>query len=765
MTWEIGDVLVLRHAGFPFELIESLGWPEEVMELAERLLDAEEKLRSLAGRPGSKAERALAAGLAEGREPRGPGGPDWEEATTRWRRLRAELANRCATELPVLRARLNRTASLRPVQDAVFLSNPAVWENVWERYVRTPEAPDTADRRRAERVVYGYLQRFCAKNETTSFFGPIGYGELTDGDGFEVVVSPRRPGRAFLSFWAAGELARAIRRPPGPGPDPPIRPTPAPARTGEGAARDSSAAADRLLRAGRLARGLSIPSDAADSLPHLRERVAAMREDEGRTEWLERLDCLAGWLADFASARGRRRREVFARIEEAFVRWTGVAPRRGQGEMYADRLVLYEEAPSPFHLRLGRRTAQELARLMTPALELCAAYGWAVQGAFRRQMTEIVRPGERLDFAAYAMRARPQGSLESRFAPLSPVRIDVGQLEPSEVALETVVAGQDRPAFGGVGPRDRYALPDVFLAAPSPQAVQSGGYRVVLGRVHHHLLIWGWLSVFHPRRDRFEAAARRWLERQPPEGRLVAIQPRRRNKGVYSFPGPRVLLPGAVVADPVEAFEPTDLTVEGTREGPVLHGPDGRPVRLYLPLADYCTYPPFAALAHPLVLHPQFESGEEHTPRLTAGEVVYQRDRWWIRLDHVARQRGVDLLLAVSRERRARGWPRFLFARIPSERKPQLVDLSSPFGHELLRRLVRTREPVTLEEMLPGPEDLWLRDARGRYTCELRLQAVRTEPTGGRGAEAEAEAEGEATTILPETGAGAAAGRSGRSWR
>jgi hypothetical protein len=28
--------------------------------------------------------------------------------------------------------------------------------------------------------------------------------------------------------------------------------------------------------------------------------------------------------------------------------------------------------------------------------------------------------------------------------------------------------------------------------------------------------------------------------------------------------------------------------------------------------------------------------------------------------------------------------------------------------------------------MLPGPDELWLRDGDGRYTCELRVQMTRS---------------------------------------
>ncbi|HLL55239.1 MAG TPA: hypothetical protein VK447_16905, partial [Myxococcaceae bacterium] len=79
-------------------------------------------------------------------------------------------------------------------------------------------------------------------------------------------------------------------------------------------------------------------------------------------------------------------------------------------------------------------------------------------------------------------------------------------------------------------------------------------------------------------------------------------------------------------------------------------------------------------------------------------------------------------------EARAHGWPRFLFGRVPHERKPFLLDTASPFAHELLRHLVRDGGAIGFEEMFPTPEGLFLRDSRGRYTFELRMQAERWSP-------------------------------------
>jgi hypothetical protein len=43
---------------------------------------------------------------------------------------------------------------------------------------------------------------------------------------------------------------------------------------------------------------------------------------------------------------------------------------------------------------------------------------------------------------------------------------------------------------------------------------------------------------------------------------------------------------------------------------------------------------------------------------------------------------------------------------------------------------VRDNGSIRFEEMLPGPEGLFLKDARGRYTFELRMQFERwSEPT------------------------------------
>ncbi|GFJ87489.1 hypothetical protein [Phytohabitans rumicis] len=71
----------------------------------------------------------------------------------------------------------------------------------------------------------------------------------------------------------------------------------------------------------------------------------------------------------------------------------------------------------------------------------------------------------------------------------------------------------------------------------------------------------------------------------------------------------------------------------------------------------------------------------------------------------------------------------------PGEPKPLYLDLDSPILVGLFATTVRrpggAAVRATISEMLPAPDQLWLRDAEGRrYTSELRLAAVEASAAG-----------------------------------
>ncbi|WP_257455711.1 lantibiotic dehydratase family protein [Archangium lipolyticum] len=753
--WTLGDVFVLRHAGFPFDWLEGLGFSESLRsEVAVLLEDERALVEAVRGAGGEDAARSAREALERGREPslKPKYGPGCQQALERYRSRRAALSARYTGERQELRRRLRERAAEPAIQEAVFFSNPAMYENVWSRYLEGEARPDNSEARRVERQVYTYLQRFCAKNETTSFFGPISYGECDGEDGTDVRVVPsgstRR--RTFLTFWAVTELARAVGRERAVRPHLPLRINPifkveagragcAPlklevalspeaerllgvlptAPTLDAAARELGVPVETverwvvpLVKSAVVLLGLPFVANDFATLESLREAVVALPASETRERWLSRLDELERLRAGFEGAGLARRRELLQTLETRFTEYTGKPARRGEGQVYSDRLILYEEASSPFRLKLGRRFSEEMAAKLSGGLELSAAYGDRVQGSYREQVRDALGSEERpLDFLEYAVRLRPDQVAGSRFAPVPPILLDEDMSRARTLPEDFL--GTSKP--GG-----RYALPDVCLAAT------GNGYEVMCARVHHHLMLWSWLSAFYPDRARYESVAGQWLEREPAARGLVGLAIRRRNKGFYVYPGRRLVYSVSDVLDVEQgALKPHEVKVLPTREGPVLVDGEGQRLSLYMPLDDFNTYPPFAALAHPQVLHAKLRTHGRHLPRLSIGGAVYQRERWELPTTTFSQVSGMDLLLAVERERRASGWPRFVFMRSTTERKPYLIDTASPFALELLLYLSRAAEQLSVEEMYPAPEQLWLKDERGRYTCEMRMQAVR----------------------------------------
>lgn len=760
--WTLGEVFVLRHAGFPFDWIEELGVEEGFAAQVDALLALEAALVEAAREVGEKAATRVADELRRGRAPQKPGkaGERFAELLAKWTRARKQVEEGFAQERARLRQRLRGYASDLQVQEAVFLSSPDMFDNVWSRYLAEPERPDNADARRVERQVYSYLQRFCAKNETTSFFGPMGYGEVEGEGTVELVRLPEaRRRKTFFAVWALQELAKGVSRDKALAGHLPLRVNPIFTFTEEKAecaslglsvaldpetrqvlealrtprstlelARELGVAPGEalkralpLLKAAAVVRGLQFGTHAFEVFAHLRQAVAALPEGPSRALWLERLDRLDGLRAAFEAAGFPERKARLLELEAAFTEITGIPARRGEGRMYSDRLIIYEEGGSPFRLRVGKAFARELARRLSPGLELSAAFGEEVQRGYRQAVREkLGAQTDALDFLAYAARLRPDEVTGSQFSPVEPLRIPAQEGETQRLEQAPL-----SPSSAG----GRFALPDVCLGGTLGPDGQLQGATVLLARVHHHLLLWNWLCAFYEDRPRMERVAGDWLANEPTARNLTALALSRRNKGFYAFPGRKVAYTAADALELGEdGIKAASLTVRLSDDGPTLVDAEGQTRQLYLPLADFSTYPPFAALAHPLVLHAPLRSGAPHVPRIELGEATYQRARWEVDLSALTRVSGLELFLEVQRQARGQAWPRFLFGRVVSERKPILLDTRSPFAAELLRHLVREDARVIFEEMLPGPEALWLRDERGRYTFELRVQAERWSP-------------------------------------
>ena len=98
-----------------------------------------------------------------------------------------------------LSAALHEAAGLPALREAVAWQNRhALTTGIDVLVRRGPEpAKRNGQHRQHEALVASYLQRYCAKNDTIGFFGPVGWSQIDDGPGIRIThaASGRSAGR------------------------------------------------------------------------------------------------------------------------------------------------------------------------------------------------------------------------------------------------------------------------------------------------------------------------------------------------------------------------------------------------------------------------------------------------------------------------------------------------------------------------------------------------------------------------------------------
>jgi lantibiotic biosynthesis dehydratase-like protein len=528
-----------------------------------------------------------------------------------------------------------------------------------------------ARRRRRADVVAGYWQRYCAKNDTIGFFGPLGWGRFADdGGAIDVRVGALEAERVVhLETWAVEAVARAL------GDDAllPMHPFP-----------------ERDLRA-RLA---------------------------GNAEGLAALDRLETARATVAGAAPDALPLALDELDRVFEEVTGRLATRGEGDSGGGRTVAYLDCIRDLDLTLGPAVLDEL-RITLPAI--LEASRWWCGRVFARGADALARVAEGRDgpigpllvelmtvaWDLHAQMADEQRELQRRWASL--VDGDVAGL-----AERAAVAFADHePAWRW----SAYHSADIQIAAVDADAVRRGDFLIVLGDLHvgGNPLAQGLFAHRHPQPGAI--AARITAELGP---RVQLLPPRRGpvDMSARMFPvygqGDVLVLSGNEPTPPgTRAVQIADVVLV---DGEVTD----RAQTFQLPLAELLFFPIFVSAVR------SFDLVSTDTPgRMTLGRTVIRRAHWTAPARELA---AADDDLAGWARRH--GLPRRVFARSPLERKPMLVDLESPALRRVLRRwsaATAERAPharMELTEMLPGPHDCWLQDDTGRHTSELRIVGV-----------------------------------------
>ncbi|MFE0389609.1 lantibiotic dehydratase [Streptomyces bungoensis] len=696
------------------------------------------------GFPADGVLRLAPPGLAEAADKFGPGdelsGPEWQA-------FAADLA----TAAVHTARHLQEIAAQPRFQAALAWQNPAVLRTGIAPFLRWTPGTDSRSSmpRQREELVAHYWQRFCVKNDTIGFFGPVGWGHWDVSAPGAVVVEP---GRGFLaahevyfSGWAVDALAKVLAQDPAlmrwipprrvsfvrcadgavhvPGrPAQPVGATElAVLRRCDGTRHPDAIAAelgmDRDEVAGVIAElvarrwvqwRLEVPA-ATHPDRALRGILERVPDDAARTRALDRLAVLERGR-DAVRAAGTDAAALTAAIgaiEADFAALTDSEAQRAKGERTAPcRGLVYSDARRAATATAGAGLLAHLEPLqlcLTAARWMTNRFADAVRVRLRTVYDRLRATGRPVDLGTLWLHTLPsphpdagdlidavQAELRAKWARVLDLPPGVRRVRLTTADLaERVRREFDEPGDGWS--LARYVSPDVLVIADDEIALARGDVRLVLGEMHCALNTMG-ASLFvhqHPDRDALLAETTR------------------------DFPGPRLL-----------PMLPKELPLKwSTRSRPSLDRPEDHYValvdqtgdphrprtllgadvtvedragRLTAVLPDGTGHDLLDVYANTLTqrVMDRFTLRPEgaHTPRITVDRLIVARETWRL---PVADVDFADEKAEAARFVRARHWqrrhelPRFVFVVSPTEPRPFYVDFDSPVYVTILAKAAR----------------------------------------------------------------------------
>lgn len=658
-----------------------------------------------------------------------------------------------AAELRALR----REAHRPDLRDALWLASP-------ELLCQADKSAETG--RQAERVdrkLYAYLQRYCAKNDTISAFGPVSY--LWIGENIEADRSALRLGRAkreaSLSHWACLKLARALVADSKAAVLAPLAVPPwigdAQRRTlsacqadlldeleehprslddlaaARGAGPDRLTAALALIALGCLRPSLDPHPISFDGLGDIAARADAIAKSCRSLRLRSRLGRIRTELRTLGRARALPARMAavgrIGRMLEEIAPHEDWRPPAGD----PDRALFFEDALAP---AAGPFLAAGSWRRITSALDLPLRLMGARAAA------------KRMDWRDWcAQRLRGQGL--SGTVPLEQVIASLGASGPDALPASLPrVEAFDRAMTGLLGevpstdagiqlnagaleafleewpqPTVAFASPDLLFEAPP----QHEG-RIILGEVHGGATVWSFLLKFMSgaARDAIGATLRSWLSSLEVTPCELMIARRRGRSFLLDLPV--AAIEAAHPAGPNAAGRMSFRDVRVDLADFAVTDVVGRPLEILRsgwsgPLAD--------VLATEVEHFPLRTGGREgravFTPRISLGDLVLQRARWEVEVDRLkvplATAPRADRRRAAAGARQRLGLPRQAYVICAPGEKPAYVDLESEICLDWLLHALPARGRIVFTEPVPRLEDAWLVTMRGRVSAEIRTTA------------------------------------------
>jgi hypothetical protein len=492
---------------------------------------------------------------------------------------------------------------------------------------------------------------------------------------------------------------------------------------------------------------LEVPTTGGPPEHLLRAALDRLAPSPARDRAFAALDALERARDRVSAAAGSAVRvdEAIDELERTFVGVTGQDSVRNPGETYAGRTIVGEDCVRGVDVAIGPGIVERLAGPLELVLHSARWYTHEIARRYRAAIGTVYRElrGDgpaAVDYPRFYARlpelfpahGAPGSIVAEVVAELHERWREVLGLEGSERRVERS-AGALRPAVlrSFAAPRPgwpgaRHHSPDVLIAADGIDAVNRGEFLAVLGELHAGMSSLLVPAVPNAQGDPDAPFALRDLDLGRPC--VAPVWSRRRSRLDYYS---RSRSDFDVELSAARSWRPrsqvlalADLVLEEVGGALEVRTRDGR-----------VAFDVIAFLEHHLLANSFSEfglAGGRHTPRVVVDGVVLVRERWTAAAADLAfahAQTAKQRFVQARAWARSVGLPRRVFLKVPQETKPLFLDLASPTFVELAAKMVRKAKAVSISEMLPDLDDLWLVDAeRRRYTSELRLVAVDPEP-------------------------------------
>ena len=237
--WALWRWVCLRSAGFPVTQILELASPESAAA-AGIVLEAEQQLDGAQGKALESLRRDLENPNAEhgaimdvlvrvkkGKLPKkfdetgesGAAVAAFVEAHRQLALAQSAYAETYAASFAPVSRSIQRAGKDKRFREAIVWQNREALHNGIDRLLTKPVTaePPSSTQRNRERLVANYLQRYCTKNDTIGFFGPLGWARFVeDGDALTVKPGDEIILKRFISFegWALDAFAAALAKDP-----------------------------------------------------------------------------------------------------------------------------------------------------------------------------------------------------------------------------------------------------------------------------------------------------------------------------------------------------------------------------------------------------------------------------------------------------------------------------------------------------------------------------------------------------------------------